>query len=62
MPIRLYEKGHDVWILNKRTTMGTSHSTYVATDEEFWNFTMDDIANHDIPAAVEEIMKYRMYE
>jgi len=56
MPIILYEKGHDVYILNKRTTMGTSHDTYVDTDMEFWNFTMDDIANHDIPTAVEGIM------
>lgn len=42
--------GYDVWVGNSRGNR-YSHPHLSPKVKEFWNFTFDDMARHDLPAA-----------
>ena len=47
----LVDDGYDVWITNSRGTANSNqHLKYKATQSEFWNFTVHDMAKFDIKA------------
>ena len=58
IPFVLANCGFDVWILNTR---GNKHSRfhleYSTDDEEFWNFSFNEVGKYDLPAVFDYIYK-----
>jgi len=53
----LADKGFDVWLGNVRgNTYALHHVKYNKDQEEFWNFSFDEMAICDIPAMVDYIL------
>jgi pimeloyl-ACP methyl ester carboxylesterase len=49
----LADAGYDVWLGNNRgTTWSKEHVTYTADDDEFWEFTWEDMGKFDLPAQI----------
>lgn len=58
LPFVLIESGYDVWLGNNRgNKYSRKHITYKPKDEEFWNFSLDDMAMFDIPDTVDYILR-----
>ncbi|KAJ2145845.1 cholesterol esterase [Coemansia sp. RSA 564] len=58
LPFRLAEAGYDVWLGNSRgNKYSYKHMKYVPGDQRFWNFSIDEIANIDVPATVDYILE-----
>ncbi|XP_026566284.1 lysosomal acid lipase/cholesteryl ester hydrolase-like [Pseudonaja textilis] len=59
--IRSSEKtdaGYDVWIINNRgTTWSRRHQNLTIDQEEFWDFSFDEMARYDLPAMISFIVK-----
>ncbi|GAB7359727.1 hypothetical protein MBLNU230_g6902t1 [Neophaeotheca triangularis] len=57
LPFELVEQGYDVWLGNNR---GNKYSKkclhHSPTSTEFWNFSMDQFAFHDIPDSIEYVL------
>jgi lysosomal acid lipase/cholesteryl ester hydrolase len=52
----LADAGYDVWMGNIRgNTYSRRHVTYNNEDEEFWDFSWDEMAVHDVPAQIDYI-------
>ena len=49
--------GYDVWLANWRGNRYSKHKKFSQDDSEFWDFTIDDIAEHDLPAFILFILK-----
>ncbi|GMR50767.1 hypothetical protein PMAYCL1PPCAC_20962, partial [Pristionchus mayeri] len=50
----LAEAGFDVFLINHRgTTYSKRHVTLKPTDNKFWQWTMDELAKYDSPAAID---------
>ena len=48
--------GYDVWLGNIRgNTYSRAHVNYTVNDAEFWDFSWDDMAEHDLPATIDHI-------
>lgn len=59
LPFVLLERGFDVWLGNNRGNKYSKKSVkYAPTSTEFWNFSIDDFAFHDIPDSIEYILHY----
>lgn len=59
LPFVLLERGFDVWLGNNRGNKYSKKSVkYPPTSTEFWNFSIDDFAFHDIPDSIEYILHY----
>ncbi|KAH7037348.1 Alpha/Beta hydrolase protein [Microdochium trichocladiopsis] len=59
LPFVLLEKGFDVWLGNNRGNKYSKKSVkFPPTSIEFWNFSIDDFAFHDIPDSIEYILNY----
>ena len=55
-PVALYEEELDVWVLNLRGSQySRTHANVAITDAEYWNFSIDECAHIDIPAAIDVI-------
>ncbi|KAH3869735.1 gastric triacylglycerol lipase-like [Dreissena polymorpha] len=53
----LADAGFDVWLGNSReNTYGRRHMTLNTTDKEFWQFSWDQMAQQDLPAAIDRIL------
>ncbi|GMF32602.1 unnamed protein product [Phytophthora lilii] len=49
----LADLGYDVWLGNNRgNTWSTEHLDYTTNDDEFWDFTCEDMGNCDLPAMI----------
>ena len=47
----LHDAGYDVWLANVRgSTWGLAHARLPASSAEFWQFSWDEMALHDLPA------------
>eukprot|EP00249_Psilotum_nudum_P008097 c21042_g1_i5 orf=542-1813(+) len=47
----LADAGYDVWIGSTRSSIFSyGHVTYKRSDEEFWDWTWDDLVAHDLPS------------
>ena len=48
----LANRGYDVWLGNNRGNKhALNHIIYSSLDNEFWDFSFDEMAIHDLPAA-----------
>lgn len=57
LPFQLVERGYDVWLGNNRGNKYSKKSTkYPPGSPEFWNFSIDQFAFHDIPDSIEYIL------
>ncbi|KAJ1547580.1 cholesterol esterase [Cladochytrium tenue] len=54
----LADAGFDVWLGNSRgNKYSANHTTYdSATDDRFWDFSLDHLARYDLPAAVDAVL------
>lgn len=63
MGFELAKRDYDVWLLNCRGNVYSQNHTKYATNEKvnpdprFWDFSHEDMAQYDIPAAVNYILK-----
>ncbi|KAJ2229077.1 cholesterol esterase [Coemansia sp. RSA 1286] len=58
LPFRLAEAGYDVWLGNSRgNKYSYKHVKYAPSDARFWNFSIDEIANIDVPTTIDYILK-----
>jgi pimeloyl-ACP methyl ester carboxylesterase len=50
----LADNDYDVWLMNTRGgTLSRAHETLTLNDAKFWDFTAEDIAQKDLPAAID---------
>lgn len=57
LPFVLVEKGYDVWLGNNRGNKYSKKSTrHSPTTLDFWNFSIDEFAFHDIPDTITYIL------
>jgi lysosomal acid lipase/cholesteryl ester hydrolase len=57
LPFVLVEMGFDVWLGNNRGNKYSKKSIhYDPKSKEFWNYSIDDFAWHDIPDSIEYIL------
>lgn len=57
LPFALVNKGYDVWLGNNRGNKYSKKSTRLSpTSTEFWNFSMDQFAFHDIPDTIDYVL------
>ncbi|KAJ5524427.1 hypothetical protein N7494_011077 [Penicillium frequentans] len=57
LPFQLVEKGYDVWLGNNRGNKYAKKSTQFSPgSNEFWDFSIDQFAFHDIPNSIEYIL------
>lgn len=57
LPFALAEQGYDVWLGNNRGNKYSKKSTrFSPVSAEFWNFSMDQFAFHDIPDSIDYIL------
>ncbi|KAK3641572.1 cholesterol esterase [Elasticomyces elasticus] len=57
LPFVLVEQGYDVWLGNNRGNKYSKKSLHsTPTSPEFWNFSMDQFAFHDIPDSIDYIL------
>mmetsp|Transcript_1560 Transcript_1560/g.1749 ORF Transcript_1560/g.1749 Transcript_1560/m.1749 type:complete len:381 (+) Transcript_1560:35-1177(+) len=53
------DAGFDVWLGNNRGNgISMEHIKYTPSDVEFWDFTYDDMAQYDLPAQLDYIIKH----
>ncbi|KAI8966390.1 alpha/beta-hydrolase [Daldinia sp. FL1419] len=58
LPFVLVERGFDVWLGNNRGNKYSKKSiNYPPTTTEFWNFSIDEFAFHDIPDSINYILE-----
>ncbi|CAK9298223.1 unnamed protein product [Gordionus sp. m RMFG-2023] len=54
----LAENGFDVWLGDIRgNTYSRKHKTFTSEDDEFWDWSFDEMARYDIPAFINFILK-----
>ena len=57
LPFALANQGYDVWLGNNRGNKYSKKSTrFSPTSPEFWNFSIDQFAFHDIPDSIDYIL------
>ncbi|PSK42415.1 hypothetical protein B9Z65_4329 [Elsinoe australis] len=57
LPFVLVEQGYDVWLGNNRGNKYSKKSTkFSPTSVDFWNFSIDQFAFHDIPDSINYIL------
>lgn len=60
LPVRLCKLGYDVFIANLRgSEWSKTHADAAITDEDYWDFDIDEIAANDIPTFVSTILAKR---
>ncbi|KAL7931009.1 Alpha/Beta hydrolase protein, partial [Trichoderma chlorosporum] len=58
LPFELVERGFDVWFGNNRGNKYSKKSIHSSpTSPEFWDFSIDEFAFHDIPNSIEYILE-----
>ncbi|EEA23908.1 cholesterol esterase [Talaromyces marneffei ATCC 18224] len=58
LPFQLVERGYDVWLGNNRGNKYSKKSTQSSpASADFWNFSIDEFAFHDIPDSIEYILE-----
>ncbi|KAK9234154.1 putative lipase [Lipomyces kononenkoae] len=57
LPFLLVEQGYDVWLGNNRgNKYSAKHVSHQSTENDFWNFSVDEFALYDIPNTVDYIL------
>ncbi|EAW12732.1 sterol esterase [Aspergillus clavatus NRRL 1] len=58
LPFQLVERGYDVWLGNNRGNKYSKKSVkHSPLTHEFWDFSMDEFAFHDIPDSISHILE-----
>jgi lysosomal acid lipase/cholesteryl ester hydrolase len=58
LPMFLAEMGYDVWLGNTRGNKYSSkHKKFKRDEDQFWNFSIDELARYDLPDSVDYILK-----
>lgn len=58
LPFQLVQKGYDVWLGNNRGNKYAKKSVHSSPGtNEFWDFSIDQFAFHDIPDSIEYILE-----
>ena len=58
LAFQLVDDGYDVWVGNNRGTINSlRHHYYSVADDEFWDFTIDELAKYDVPANINYILE-----
>lgn len=58
LPFQLVEKGYDVWLGNNRGNKYAKKSVHWSpASHEFWDFSIDQFAFHDIPDSIQYILE-----
>lgn len=58
LPFQLVERGYDVWLGNNRGNKYSKKSTKCSPlSIEFWDFSIDQFAFHDIPDSIEYVLE-----
>ena len=56
MMLQLAEAGYDVWVGNIRgTEYSQEHKIFTVDDPQFWNFSWETHAKHDLPTMVRRV-------
>ncbi|XP_011557735.3 lipase 3 [Plutella xylostella] len=56
----LADAGYDVWMANIRGNKYSREHAWLKTDSKsYWNFSWHDVAQHDVPAIIDYIMKLK---
>lgn len=59
LPCILVDAGYDVWLGNNRgNRYSQKHVSISRTDDRFWDFTIDHLANIDLPTSIEYVLKH----
>jgi len=58
LPYVLADDGYDVWMVNSRTIPTPRHVTYSPSDDEMWEWSFDELALMDVPAAISFILQW----
>jgi lysosomal acid lipase/cholesteryl ester hydrolase len=57
LPFQLVDQGYDVWLGNNRgNKYSQGHTTLSMADIEYWNFSIDEFALHDIPCMINYVL------
>lgn len=58
LPFQLVERGYDVWLGNNRGNKYSKKSVrYSPQTHDFWDFSIDEFAFHDIPDTIEYVLE-----
>ena len=58
LPFQLVERGYDVWLGNNRGNKYSKKSVkYSPVSHEFWDFSIDQFAFHDIPDTIQYVLE-----
>jgi pimeloyl-ACP methyl ester carboxylesterase len=58
LPYILHDAGFDVWMGNNRGNIySQAHVKYTPADNQFWEFSWDDMAQYDLPGMLSYILK-----
>lgn len=57
LPLVLNDAGYDVWLGNNRgNKYSHKHINKKPTQDDFWDFSLDDMARHDMPSMIDYIL------
>eukprot|EP01066_Platyproteum_vivax_P009601 Platyproteum_vivax@DN4240_c0_g1_i1.p1 len=60
LPIHLHNEGYDVWMANNRgNKYSWKHSTLDRSQDKYWDFSIDEFANYDVPTCINYVIKHR---
>jgi pimeloyl-ACP methyl ester carboxylesterase len=58
LALEMVDHGFDVWVSNNRGTVNSNkHVKYTVNDKEYWNFSFDEMGEHDLPTFVDYILE-----
>lgn len=63
LPYQLYNQGYDIWIGNVRTVSYSRHHVSLNPNgPAYWDISMDEFGNYDVPALIDYILKTTNHE
>ena len=62
LAFQLADCGYDVWLANNRGNRYSSKHCSMSTEcDAFWDFSLDEFANYDVPTCINHILTYTGY-
>ena len=59
IPFQFVDRGYDVWVTNSRGSLHSNqHVNYTDKDKKFWEFTVDQMIEYDVPANLNYILNH----
>lgn len=61
LSLQLVDLGYDIWATNSRgSAFSNRHLNYTTDNAEFWNFSMHEMGQYDVPANVHYVLNNSM--